>query len=126
MQKYMTLQGEIISGEIVNRMENTVTISDEFGKRYLCRIKDQGFHISAQASGPKGWKTLNLNKNNNRSKESDQIRAIEPNGNIIDFKNTNTAAKHYASVCTTIARNCESSEPIRSGALKGYKFERIS
>ena len=125
MQKYMTLQGEIISGEIVNRMENTVTISDEFGKRYLCRIKDQGFHIPAEPSGRKGWRMLDL-KEDNRSKESNQIRAIEPNGNILDFRNTNTAAKHYASVCTTIARNCESSEPIRSGALKGYKFERIS
>ena len=128
MQKYMTLQGEIISGEIVNRMKNTVTISDEFGKRYLCRIKDQGIHIPSEATGPKGWKSLNLtnsdmDKQNNRPSK---VRAIEPSGEIVDFINAKSAANHYASAYSTIAHNCQSDVPVKSGALKGYKFERIS
>lgn len=48
------------------------------------------------------------------------------NGKIVDFVNAKSAANHYASAYSTIARNCQSDAPIKSGALKGYKFERIS
>lgn len=129
MQKFLTLSGEIIQGEIVSRRENTVTISDKSGNRYLCRIKDQGIHIPYESSGPKGWKSLNITRDSDNSKQDkrpSKVRAIEPNGEIWDFKNAKVAANHYASAYTTIVRNCQSDEPVKSGSLKGYKFERIS
>lgn len=128
MQKYLTLSGEIVQCEIVSRRENTVTVSDKSGNRYLCRIKDQGIHIPSESSGPKGWQSLNLTASDMDKQENrpSKIRAIEPNGKIVDFVNAKSAANHYASAYSTIARNCQSDAPVKSGALKGYKFERIS
>lgn len=127
--KFLTVSGMIVNGEIIKRLENTVIVGDERGNRHLCRIKDQGIYIPKQADGPKGWKELDLSRGNKSSegdKKLSKIRAIEPNGDTWDFRSATAAANHYASAYTTIVRNCKSDEPIKTGVLKGYKFDKIS
>ena len=114
--KFKTIQGREITGDIINRYTRIMSVAGHVGRNYVCWLVGDPRPLEDFSFTP-------VKPENFRGIEPKKCRVIKPDGTCITFVSMGAAANHYRADRSTVSRNCESDKPIRSGRLKGYKFE---
>lgn len=116
---YTTIEGNKISGDVIERYTRTMSVKAEDGYTYLCQLVGEPAPI-------KTFSIMPIKPGSFKGIEQIKCRVIKPNGEHRTFASIGIAADHYRTDRSTVSRNCNSDKALVRGRLKGYKFERIS
>ena len=115
---FTKIDGRKVSGELVKITDNGLLVVEESpGVRCLC--KGDGREPMPKKNTD-AWSKFYSKETRNT------IRAVELDGNLIDFRSAADCANYYCIATSVVTRNINAGKAIARGKAKGIRFYRIS
>lgn len=105
--KGKNMNGKLVEGVLISRMERTMTIRDSDGNTHFC------------------WTDQELEEKKETSPLTVKCRVVNPHGDIATFNSMSDAARAYEISLSAVSKKCKDGTTFAHGKMQGYRFEKV-